>query len=367
MIRIEGMTNLKDIEKGLHKKSDKKPEEKEIKRVIEYKPDIIDGNDLINTEFDEENWIIQGLLPVGLTILAGDPKAGKSRLARSMALDLSLGRPVFGKFGAEESGTAVYIPLEERRSAIRYQLIKMCENRNIPTDNYLHQLGRFKITTPEANFSEIQDLCDFIVDNYTELSNPLLFVCDPLGKIMALEGYDENRFFANYSLFGPVQDLSLELNIAVVLIHHLRKSNSNSPLKRMLGSVALAACGASGWVLDRKFGTTKGTLQISAKEMEDRTYELNFNQDTLEWEYVGNAFDLNLTPERQQIVDLFVNNSNKEMKSGDIAVAVGKADKTTSVSSLCSVLVKDGILVNPKYGIYKLKDEIYSKLKEGGE
>jgi RecA-family ATPase len=340
-------------------------DEKLIEKV--YSKTMMDGNELIEFEEDEDNWIIPGLLPVGLTILAGDPKAGKSRLARSMALDLSLGRPVFGKFEPKEPGTIVYIPLEERTSAIKKQLVRMCNNRSLPTDDYLHQLLFFKVTTPEANLLDIEDLFYFIEDNYTELSNPLLFVCDPLGKIMAWEGYDENRFFANYTLFGPVQDLALELNIAVVLIHHLRKSNSNSPLKRMLGSVALAACGASGWVLSRSFNSTKGTLQISAKEMEDRTYELNFNRDTLEWDYVGDVFDLGLTADRQKIVDLFLNNSNVKMKSGDIAVAVGKADKTTSVSSLCSALTKDGILVSPKYGIYKLKDEIYSQLKKGYE
>jgi hypothetical protein len=53
------------------------------------------------------------------------------------------------------------------------------------------------------------------------------------------------------------------------------------------------------------------------------------------------------------------------MKSGDIAVAVGKADKTTSVSTLLGKMEKDGILVSPKYGHYKLDDDIYSKLKKG--
>ena len=124
-----------------------------------------------------------------------------------------------------------------------------------------------------------------------------------------------NIDWANYKEFGPLQDLALELQTSIVLVHHLRKADSKSPNKRMIGSVALSACGSSGWVLTRAFNSSKGVLQISAKEMADKAYKLEFNAETLEWLYNGEQIGLNLTPDRQNIVDVFLANGNLKLQT----------------------------------------------------
>jgi hypothetical protein len=53
-------------------------------------------------QLDEEDvlppdWIIEGLLPVGLTLLAGAPKAGKTRLVTQIGLGVSTGEKIFEK------------------------------------------------------------------------------------------------------------------------------------------------------------------------------------------------------------------------------------------------------------------------------
>jgi len=105
-----------------------------------------------------------------------------------MALDLALGRLIFGKFDPEQCGSIVYIPLEESTGAIKNQFAEMLNNRGVK-DQY--SLRKFNIATPEANLNGLTDLSDYIRFHHQYLENPKLYVCDPLGKIMIMEKWDE--------------------------------------------------------------------------------------------------------------------------------------------------------------------------------
>ena len=49
------------------------------------------ASDLIGRQFNEPNWVIEGVLPEGLALLAGKPKVGKSWLALQMAMGVACG------------------------------------------------------------------------------------------------------------------------------------------------------------------------------------------------------------------------------------------------------------------------------------
>ena len=53
-------------------------------------------------------FIIKDLLPEGLTILAGRPKAGKSFLAQNISLSIADGTKVMGFFEAEKCSVSIY-------------------------------------------------------------------------------------------------------------------------------------------------------------------------------------------------------------------------------------------------------------------
>ncbi|GHO53092.1 AAA family ATPase [Ktedonobacter robiniae] len=69
-----------------------------------------------------ESWIIQNLLPVGLTFLSGDPRSGKSSLALQLMLDIATATPPFAtqdpaldvasQYLRPSYGTIFYLALE---------------------------------------------------------------------------------------------------------------------------------------------------------------------------------------------------------------------------------------------------------------
>ena len=52
---------------------------------------IISDIDIMSTEYQPPCWIVPGLLPEGLTVLAGKPKIGKSMLSLNLSVSISTG------------------------------------------------------------------------------------------------------------------------------------------------------------------------------------------------------------------------------------------------------------------------------------
>ena len=59
--------------------------------------DSISALELERKDIPPIRWIVDGLLPQGLTILAGAPKAGKSWLSLDICLSVAKAEPFWGK------------------------------------------------------------------------------------------------------------------------------------------------------------------------------------------------------------------------------------------------------------------------------
>ncbi len=68
-------------------------------------------DELLNTEFPEPEYIVQGLLPAGLSSLGGRPKIGKSLLALQLAYAVASGKPFLGIKTSQRS--VCYLALED--------------------------------------------------------------------------------------------------------------------------------------------------------------------------------------------------------------------------------------------------------------
>ena len=73
---------------------------------------------------------IKGLLPVGLTVVAGSKNSYKSTLMRQIALHVSLGTDLLNTFKTDK-GSVLYFALEEGKQDIQILFEKLLENRNL--------------------------------------------------------------------------------------------------------------------------------------------------------------------------------------------------------------------------------------------
>ena len=90
------------------------------------------ADDILTTDWPKPVWAIPGLLPVGLTILAGRPKVGKSWLTLQIALAVASGGRVLGQPG--EKGPVLYLALEDPPRRLKERMLKQGWTKDLPVD-----------------------------------------------------------------------------------------------------------------------------------------------------------------------------------------------------------------------------------------
>src|SRR5262249_9809830 len=72
---------------------------------------MLDANDILSKHHPDPVWAFRGLIPAGLTMLAGRPKVGKSWLSMQLALAVATGGMTLGQ--GVEIGRVLYLALED--------------------------------------------------------------------------------------------------------------------------------------------------------------------------------------------------------------------------------------------------------------
>lgn len=83
------------------------------RRAFNDGPRIRNAADLMRQQFAPTTWIIDGILPAGVTILSGDPKVGKSFLSLQFAFAVATGCPLWDGRNPEKRGRSLYLALED--------------------------------------------------------------------------------------------------------------------------------------------------------------------------------------------------------------------------------------------------------------
>ena len=99
---------------------------KRICRALQIKIttlDVISGDELLDTQFEPTQMVIDGFLGQGTYILAGAPKIGKSWLVLWLGHQVSCGANVW-EFPSRKCGV-LYISLEDTRQRIQNRLAKV--------------------------------------------------------------------------------------------------------------------------------------------------------------------------------------------------------------------------------------------------
>ncbi len=123
---------------------------------------LISWADFKNKPQEDVDWLVDGLLRrPGMSMLAGDPKAGKSMLARTLTRAVALGEPWLDR--EVQQGKVVYCALEESEVDIQEHFLKMGLPDGAPVDIIFER-------DPEAMLRKFQETI--------EDSQPALVVVD---------------------------------------------------------------------------------------------------------------------------------------------------------------------------------------------
>lgn len=233
--------------------------------------------ELMGAELGSVRWAVPGMVPDGLTLLAGPPKLGKSWLVLDLAIQVAAG----GRFldSDVEQGDALYLALEDNPRRLQGRARMLLAGAAAPE--------RLELWTRAGKLSNglIPDIEAWL----DEQADPRLVIIDTLGRVQdngTLDSKDGGYADAVEALAG-LQDVAAARGVAVVVITHTKKggwSATGDPLEAVLGSQGYAGTADSILVLKRERGEELGQLFVTGREIEDETtLKIRFDDEACRW------------------------------------------------------------------------------------
>lgn len=230
------------------------------------------GDELAAFQAPAVEWVVEDIIPEGLTILAGKPKVGKSWMSMGLALAVAeggeyLGRPV-------PQGKALYLALEDNLGRVKRRVQKVQGIDPIPPGIRV-----------ETAWERLPDAAVRIVSFMQENPETKLVIIDTLAKVRH-ESTDRQKgtYQDDYSALTDLKAVADFYHIAVVVVHHLRKGSADDPLDEVSGTTGLA--GAADTILVLK----KDVMEGRGRDLEeDIAYDMLFDRETCRWRILGEA------------------------------------------------------------------------------
>lgn len=318
-------------------------------------PVAITAAQLMATTFKPVAWVVNDLIPDGLTMLAGKPKLGKSWLMLDVALAVARGGYVLDQKCAQ--GDVLYAALEDNQRRLKGRLARLCQLASPPE--------RLTFWTEMLGLEDggLEQLRDWICG----VTNPRLIVIDVFSRVRRQKGNSEGLYDADYLAASPLKKLADETGVGIVIVHHLRKMAADSdPLDMVSGSTGLT--GAMDTILVLNRGSDGVTLYGRGRDIEEIEKAVLFDRAACRWSMLGNASEVRISDERRAILDALKAEA-EPMTPATLANVTG-AGSSGNVRRLLFSMARDGEVVKIGRGKYALPDlyppNIGNKVTMGG-
>lgn len=201
----------------------------------------------------ERQWLVEGLwLAQGVGILGGAPKCWKTWLAAELAVAVASGSPALGRFVVPDPGPVLLFCAEDSPAALRRRVEGLVSIRG----RALADVPLLLLDVDALRLDRQADL-DRLAATVASVK-PRLLVLDPFVRLARI---DENSAAEVSTVLGALRTLQREHGLAVLVVHHARKSPATHPGQALRGSSDFAAWGDSNLYLARSGARRRLTLE----------------------------------------------------------------------------------------------------------
>lgn len=239
-------------------------------------------------------WTIPQIMPEGVSILAAKPKVGKSWLTLAWCIAIASAHKdrdlIFDneyKGIRPKHGSVLYLALEDNQRRMKSRLAKLC----IESPEHLH----INTEWPRCNEGGVQAIEEWIVDRIEaskrdECPPPSLVAVDTLAKFRPPAKKVGDAYSQDYEAIEPLKKLADKYGIAVLIIHHQRKMDSDDPFDSVSGTLGLTGAADTIMIMARKDGGI--VFMERGRDVEDDELAIQFNRDTGKWKALGSPKDV---------------------------------------------------------------------------
>jgi len=282
-------------------------------------------DEILRTEYPAMRWIVEELIPEGLTVLAGKSKAGKSWLLLQMALAVAKGQSFLG-FNTVKT-KAVYLALEDSERRIQSRM------------KYQQQGGSANLQI----LDRWEGGLDSLVRDLPEIPDVQLLIIDTWGRFIGKgkngKKVDGNDYHDVTENVGRLHSIAKEHGIAVIVCTHTKKGiGADDWLDDVIGSVALVGCADTILKFSRVRKSDEGNLDVTGRDVHEQSIGIH-RDDCWRWNLSDEQ-----DPDRRSIREVLKNGSPDGMTERDIK----KLRKNLDAERILQELIRDGEVESDK-------------------
>lgn len=277
--------------------------------------------DLVAEPDNPHPWVVHGLIPSGgMALVAGKPKAGKSTLARALALRVCRGEPILGR--ETMGGPVLYLGLEDPKQAIKGHFQRM----GVRLTDDLYYTGK-----APAEYAQV-----WLAEQLTK-KDPVLVVIDTMQFFLGIAEINEYGQVVN--ALRSILDLFRGKRPAVLIVHHAGKGE-RSGFDAILGSTGILGTVDTAILVKRRPDDQTRTIatmqRMHAPGGEDMPETVLTLDDHTEPTLSGTLMDYELDKMGETIKDYLAGQPSEWVERSTIVAAVeGRVQsKTRALDSL---------------------------------
>ncbi|MCP4261786.1 MAG: AAA family ATPase [Planctomycetes bacterium] len=281
---LRGFSNLRIAAKRLRKL---------IKETEPVKEHLVGDQPILvkmsSFESEKTDWLWENRIALGeINIIAGNPGLGKSFATLSIAAKISLGSPMPDSRLRRKKHSVILLSAEDHPAkTIRPRLDAMeADTTRISLLKSVQPYNEDEEPSDEERLFRLSEDMKVLEKALKKESDCQLIIIDPVNAYLGkTDSYKDSEV---RSILAPLAELAARYNIAIIIVMHLRKSESSEPLYRVIGSIGFVAAARIVWQVVKDPEDESRRLFLPAKNnlapMEDIGMAYSICDNAVEWE-----------------------------------------------------------------------------------
>jgi hypothetical protein len=308
-----------------------------------WRTKLIKASDLCDLQFPDLKYVVPGIFPEGVTLLASRPKLGKSWLVLQIATAVATGVPALVPNDCPLHGDVLDLALEDNPRRLQRRLKKYFGGDRSTWPPRLTIATDWK-RLDQGGLEAIEAWCKSV-------TKPTLIIIDTLKKVRAPKRAGQSDYDADYEACQGLQKLAGTLGVAIIVAHHDRKMDAEDVFDTISGTLGLTGGVDTIAVMKRRAGVV--TLYVEGRDLTEPVEKaVLFDRETCRWKILGEATEIQRSTERSR-VHAALATAPDGMSSTEIASAAGLKGRNAA-DLLLSRMVQDREIERVKRGVYGL-------------
>jgi RecA-family ATPase len=237
----------------------------------------------------------------------------------------------------------LYIALEDTKSTLHFRIEDITE---------MASEKAFAITSCSSLSDGLLDEIDSFVAIHPDTG---LVVIDTLQLVRGQK--EKHSYAGDYNELHRFVEYAQEKDIAILLVHHLRRMPDSDPINMVSGSTGLLGAVDSILVLEKETRTeNKARLYITGRRVRDQVLRLEFEENTNIWRFVEYVTNQQSPIDRMIKGIQHILQTEKRFKGSPTElverIKAFDADFDIPVNAMSRLLNENSISLRKSYGIY---------------